>query len=129
MERQRGYSLVEVLIALALIGIVVVAFLSALATSSRALILADERTTAESIARSEIEYVKKSAYDAANNPPQYSRDPSLDIPSGYEVKITAQRLDPEGDGAADDDGIQRITVEVRHQGRLVLASSDYKVNR
>ena len=47
----RGFTLVEVLIALAILGIVAVAFLSALATASTALILADERTTAESLTR------------------------------------------------------------------------------
>ena len=117
------------LIAIALIGIVVVAFLSALATSSRALILADERTTAESIARSEMEYVKKSPYDKTNNPPQYSLDPNFSLPSGYTVSINAVRLDPQNDGTADDDGIQKITVKVYRQGKLILSTSDYKVRR
>ncbi len=123
----------EVLIALAIFGVVVVAFLSALATGSQAIIVADEQTTAESLARSELEYVKNSAYDNINNPPQYSLDPAIDIPDGYNIEMEAIRLDPEDDGIEDDDGIQKITVEVYHQDSptpsLILSTSGYKVNR
>ena len=70
----RGFTLLEVLIAIALIGIVAVAILGALSTSSKVLSIADERTTAESLARRQIEYIKSQGYNAAsvlnnNNPP------------------------------------------------------------
>jgi len=134
---QEGQGLIEVLIAVAILGIVAVAFLSALATASSALIVADERTIAESLARSELEYIKNSAYDNTNNPPQYSPDPAIDIPDGYNINIEAVRLDPEDDGTEDDDGIQKITVEVYRQDgptpspedKLILSTADYKVNR
>ena len=54
----RGFTLIEVLIALALMGIIAIAFLSGLSTSSMALIIADEHATAESLARSQMAYVK-----------------------------------------------------------------------
>ena len=126
---QKGQALIEVLISLAILGIVAVAFLTALTTASAAIIIADERTVAESLTRSELEYVKSSSYDDVNNPPQYSIDPSVAIPGGYSAQIEAVRLDPEGDGTADDDGIQQVTVKVYHQGKLVLTSATYKVNR
>jgi type II secretory pathway pseudopilin PulG len=134
---QEGQGLIEVLIAVAILGIVAVAFLSALATSSSALIMADERTIAESLTRSELEYIKNSAYDNTNNPPQYSLNPAIDIPDGYNTVIEAVRLDPEDDGNEDDDGIQKITVEVYRQDgptpspedKLILSTADYKVNR
>ena len=133
---QEGQGLIEVLIAVAILGIVAVAFLSALTTASSALILADERTIAESLARSELEYIKNSAYNT-NNPPQYSLDPAIDIPDGYNIDIEAVRLDPEDDGTENDDGIQKITVEVYRQDgltpspedKLILSTADYKVNR
>jgi hypothetical protein len=129
MESRGGQNLMEVLIAVAILGVVAVAFLSALGTTSTAIIVADERTTAESLTRSELEYIKNSPYDATNNPPQYSMDPDLDIPDGYDVVLGCARLDPEDDGYGDDDGIQRITVEVYHQGNLTLSTADYKTNR
>ena len=129
MEPKVGQNLMEVLIALAILGVVAVAFLSALATSSKALIIADERTTAESLTRSELEYIKNSPYDVTNNPPQYSLDPDIDIPDGYDIESEAVRLDPEDDSTEDDDGIQKITVEVYHQGKLILGTADYRVSR
>ena len=132
-KNQKGQTLIEVLIAIAILGVVAVAFLTALTTASGSLIIADEHTTAESLARSQQEYVKSQDYDASNNPPQYSIDPSI-IPDGYSVELDAIRLDPEGDGTGDDDGIQEITVKVYHNDipdldYLVLSTADYKVDR
>jgi len=61
--RSRGFSLIEVSIAIALIGIVVVGILSALSYASMVLIIADREATAESLARSQIEYIKNQPYD------------------------------------------------------------------
>jgi prepilin-type N-terminal cleavage/methylation domain-containing protein len=131
IQSQKGQGLIEVLLAIAILGVVAVSFLTALATASKAIIVADERTTAESLARSEMEYIKNSPYDDTNNPPQYSLDPDITIPDSYTPKpvIMAVRLDPEGNGTGNDDGIQQITVEVYHQGNLILSTTDYKVNR
>jgi prepilin-type N-terminal cleavage/methylation domain-containing protein len=120
-----GFTLIEVLIALALIGIIAIAFLSALSTASMALITADERATAESLARSQMEYVKNQPYDNINDPPQYTKLPDPEIPNGYDIVITPERLDPEGDGTDDDDGIQKITVTVSRDGEEVITLEDY----
>jgi hypothetical protein len=91
------------------------------------LLLADEKETANNLAEAQIENVKKQAYDRLNNPPQYSLMPG--IPSSYSIdQPLAQRLDSELDGLDDDDGIQKITVIVRHNGEAVLTLEDYKVD-
>jgi prepilin-type N-terminal cleavage/methylation domain-containing protein len=110
--RSRGFSLIEVVIAIALLGIIGTAILSALSTASLALIIADQRATSESIARTQMEYVKNSAYDKVNIPPQYSRDPT--IPLSYAVNTTAVRLNQDAD-PNDDDGLQQITVTVTYK--------------
>ena len=115
MKKEKGFSLVEVMLALALLGIIAVAVLGALATASKAIFIADEQATAESLARTEMEYVRNQDYDAINNPPQY--DLISDIPDGYDIDVTAERLDPKGDGIDADDGIQKITVTVQHQDK------------
>jgi len=114
MKDEKGFSLMEVALAIALLGIVAVAYLGALATGSRAIMIADERATAESLARTQMEYVRQQSYDANldHDPPQYTTIP--DIPAGYEIEVDAVRLDPYGDGATNDDGIQSITVTIKH---------------
>ncbi len=63
---ESGVTLIETLVALAVLGLIAVVFLSGLATAARATLIADEQATAESLARSEIEYVKSQDY--INNP-------------------------------------------------------------
>ena len=124
--RARGFTMIEVVIAIALIGLIAVAVMSALATASIALIIADERATAESLARSQLEYVKNSPYDETNNPPEYSPDLTA-VPDGYDVDIDAIRLNPDPDNPPeDDDGIQKITVTVSRDGEVKVTLEGYK---
>ncbi|MCL0084400.1 type II secretion system GspH family protein [Dehalococcoidia bacterium] len=128
IKNERGFSLIEVLVAVALLGIIAAFFLMALSTASRALLMADVRTTGESLARSQMEYVKSQPYDGTNNPPQYALL-SDNIPDGYAISITAERLDPKGDGTANDDGIQKITVTIKHHDEEVIRLEGFKLDR
>ena len=140
---QKGLTLIEVLIAIAILGMIAVPFLTALSTSSRGLIIADERTTAESIVRTEMEYVKNCAYNSTGFsyriPPTANNTPwgglhALDsyyVDAGYSVNVTGVPIDPDTgeESAADLWYIQNITVKVYHGAKLVLTTSTYKVNR
>ena len=83
----RGLTMIEVLIAIAILGIISITFLSALSTASLSVGLADERTVAESLARRQMEYVKNQGYNSAsvlnNNKPTYQK--ISDIPEGYSI--------------------------------------------
>jgi len=132
MRNEKGYTLIEVMIALALLGVIAVAFLGALATASNALIVTDKQTTAESLARTEMEYAKKQPYSVApwsyelplpggwpeeSLPEWWDHDNPHTLPSGYDgytVSVNASRLDPENDGYDSDDGLQKITIIVKH---------------
>ena len=102
----RGVTLVETLAALAILSIVAGIFLTGLSVASKSIIVSEKRITAESLAKSQVEYVKNSVYDEDNNPPVYIIDPDLTIPAGYSLSVSSERLDPEGDGFADDEGPQ-----------------------
>jgi len=122
-QGQRGISLLETLVALAVLGMIASAFLSGLATASEAAFTADEQTTAESLARSQMEWVKDTIYveDATEYPP-------APIPSGsdyvnYSVEIIAEPLH------SPDEGIQKITVTVRHSGKMIIKLESYKGER
>jgi len=134
MRGEKGFLLIEVIIAIALLGIVGVALLSGLSTGSKAIFVADERATAESLARSQMENVKKQLYDGTNNPLIYTVLSDIPEGEGYEIYVTAVRLDPKEDGTDNDDGIQKITVTVKHHDKPIITSGNstlegYKVDR
>jgi len=126
MKSEKGFSLIEVMIAIALLGIIGTAFLGALSTASKAMFVADERATAESLARSQMEYVKNPDQDYDYNDPQLlyeQADVGSSTHSGYFISVDADPLhDP-------DDGIQKITVTVKHGGDTIITLEDYKVDR
>lgn len=132
-HNSRGITLIEVLIAVALMGIIAVAFLSALATASTALIIADERATAESLARSQMEYVKNCGYEYGASPWYEQVDVESTTHPGYFISVDAPPINPDTGEAIDpanDAGIQKITVTVTHQDKPdVIILEDYKVNR
>ena len=120
---ESGMAFLEVLIALALLGIIAVAFLSGLATGARATVIADKQTTAESLARSQIEWVKEASYvdEASDYTP--APVPADEDYTGYSVTITAEPLN------SPDDGIQKITVTVNHYDKELVQLESYKVDR
>jgi len=122
-EKESGVGLIETLVALALLGIIAASFLGGLATASKAAFTADERATAECLARSQLEYVK--TLDYVTDATEYSPAP---IPSGedysnYSVAISAEPVH------ATDDGIQKITVTIKHHDKEVFTLESYKVKR
>ena len=138
-SNQKGFTLTEVIIALALFGLVGASVMGALNASSKTIVSAHEITIAESLTRTIIEYVKRCPYDSTNDPILYDSDVedygallglSGDPYYGdYTVDVDIERLDSEADGTDDDDGIQKITVQISYEGRQVLVTVAYKVNR
>jgi len=125
----RGFTLIEVLLAIALLGVIAIAFMSALSTASTVLIIADERTTAESLARRQMEYVKGQGYKAesAVTDPIYQKIGG--IPEGYSIysvnrygvpveEIIGIPWDSESNKPVDTDiGLQKIALVIKHKDR------------
>ena len=115
MKSEKGSTLLEVLISLALMGTIAVLFLQSAMTSAGARVQADERASAKVLAESIIDTVKKMDYSSAYDvsiPPEYS---------GYTAELTVSYLESED--------IQQLTVVVSHEGREILTLQNYKVNR
>jgi type II secretory pathway pseudopilin PulG len=133
IKGEKGFNLMEVALAMVMIGGIAVLYLSYLATGSRAIFIADERATAESLARTQMEYVRQQDYDADldHDPPQYDTIPN--IPDGFEISVNAERLNPKDDGEDNDDGIQSITVVVSHivegEPKEIYALEGYRARR
>jgi len=121
--RESGVTLIETVVALAILGVIAVAFLNGLTNASKAAFTADEQSTAESLAQSQMEWAKTVTY--VYSATEYSPAP---IPGGkdyinYSAIIAADPLhDP-------DDGIQKIIVTVKHSDKGVIKLEGYKVDR
>ncbi len=121
MKNEKGFALIEVIIAIALLGIISAAFLGALATASKAIFVSDERATAESLARSQMEYVKNETYiNYSENPHDVYGEITPPVGEGYSIDSTAVPFNPDtgvpytptGGIFDNDDGIQKITVKI-----------------
>ena len=140
----RGFTLIEVVIAIALLGIIGAAVLSALSTASLALINADKRATSESLARSQMEYVKTKPYSGAptEGVGNYAKTTD-DIPNGYTIWSVSRNgtivnggpSDPvigipwdsgNNTAAYEDKGLQKITVIVKFDDEVLVTLEDYK---
>ena len=116
VSSEKGNTLVEAVVALALIGIIGVCFLSAVATSSSSRIIADELTSGRILAESQMEEIRKRSYALTYDPA-----PIPDEYAGYSALID---VDPFRNGS-----IQKITVTITHHGKEVASLESYKVNR
>ena len=144
MRDEKGFSLLEVVIALALIGIIAIAFLLALAGASRAISIADEQATAQSLIRTEMEYIKGEDFadlpTTANwsyklpsgNPPW---DVNHRLPASYEdaeysLEVEGYAIDVNEDDTPDA-GILKIKITVYHRDKPepIITVEDYKVDR
>ena len=122
-HRESGITFMETVIALAILGAVSVSFLNGLTTASRSVFITDEHSTAESLAESQMEWVKNAGY--SYNATSYSTAPA---PAGkdylqYSATVFAQPVH------TPDDGIQKITVTVQRSGKDVFNLEGYKVDR
>lgn len=114
MKNQSGFSLIEVVVSLALMGIIGVALLSGLHTVSAVTLTTDERQTAKNLAENQMENVKALPYVTS-----YSPMPLTDEYTGYTVTITTQSL--------QDSNVQKITVSVTHRNKVAAKLEGYKV--
>jgi prepilin-type N-terminal cleavage/methylation domain-containing protein len=141
MRCEKGFTLVEVLIALVIFSITVVAFTFALQTTTHARALVQIRTTAMSLASSAIETVKAEPYVTApsGGVATYS---VASAPSNYSI-ATLDRTNAQVDGVVygipwnvvtntpltgGDGKIQKITVIVKYAGNEVVRLKDYTVS-
>jgi prepilin-type N-terminal cleavage/methylation domain-containing protein len=145
----KGMTLIEVLVALALFAIIAIAFAGGLGTASKAVLTADIRTNAESLARTQMEYVKTQYYEEApdGGVANYTKIADEDIREGYTIcsvnvttgqpfkcgngdPIIAVPWDSGNNTAVDvDNGLQKITLVIRHEGKDIITLEGYKVDR
>lgn len=114
MKREKGFSLLEVILALALLGIISVPLLGATSTTTKSRVVADERASAKILAEGIIDEIKKEPY---------TTEYDVTVPdefAGYSAELTVGNMTI---------GIQKLTVKISHFDHDVLTLENYKVNR
>lgn len=117
-REQGGLGLVETLVAVAILGTAVVAFVTALSAGTIAVGEHDEAAVAQGLARTQLEDTKSHPYE--RGAATYA---AVDAPDGYTVAVGVASVP-----GADAD-IQKITVTISRGGENILTVADYKVNR
>lgn len=148
-EDSRGALLIEVLIALAILGLISVVFIGAMYTSLQAARITQERSNALTLAKSQMEFVKAREFSTVDNwdyivttsgwsattaPSWLEGKPSdyVRLPNEYEdyqVEVQGTSDIDIDDTIGPDEGIRTITAIVRHLGDEVTRLQNYEVDR
>ena len=118
---EKGISTLEVLLAIVILGLVGVCFLGGVGTGTQATVITRDQAIAESLVRSEAEYIKGCGYQYGTS--EYLIDPTLTIPAEWEVWTYVEPVH------GSDDGLQKATITAERQGETVLSIVIYKVAR
>ncbi len=131
LQGQKGISLIETVLAVAILAAIGVGLLRALDTNSRAVRTLDERVVATNLATAYFEAISKSIYDTTD--PPYYDDVVVDIPipAQYDVNYSISFSDDGHEWRAtyDDETLQKITVFVSHQEKSVLSMCTFKAEK
>jgi len=133
LREQKGFTLVETLVAVAIMAAIGVGLLTALDTNARATRTLDEKVVATNLATAYIEAVKAMPYAETYPEPENL----ITIPPQYIVSVD---IDFSSDGTSGDgidwvdtytdENIQKLTVTVsREDGNHVLTVCAFKTKR
>jgi type II secretory pathway pseudopilin PulG len=115
---QSGIGLVEALVAIAILGMASVGFVSNLSAGSISVRTLNEAAIAQQLLTSQMETLKGAKYDVTG-----SSYPIINAPSGYSLTLDVNSK------IYANTNLQKITATVWHNGALVEKLENYKVNR
>jgi type II secretory pathway pseudopilin PulG len=118
VKNQAGIGLVETLVAVAVLGTSVVAFVYGLSAGSIAVKEQDNTASTQRMAQTQMEYIRSYPYIVGA-----LTYPELTAPQDYNISVTVNNVP----GA--DSNIQKITVTVTREGAATATFEGYKVNR
>lgn len=127
-SRQKGFLLIEILVGLALLGAITVALLNGMSTAFKGISVSQERVAAESLAKSQIEYIKVQDYVlvADYNPTDpANRYELIDIPAdllsaGYSIEINTPQIVTSSNETGFELQSVNVTVKRSEQGKLII---------
>jgi type II secretory pathway pseudopilin PulG len=131
---QKGVMLFEILVGLAILGAIAVAYISGMTSTFNAIGISQERVAAESLAKSQVEYIKVQDYimvadydpDDPGNRYELITIPADLIAAGYSVNISVPEVViSEAEGGFE---LQSVNVTVNRHDKRKLMISSYKIS-
>ena len=117
MKSEKGFSLIETLVALALLGTIGVSFFNGLVTTSTARVDADEKVSSKILAEILMEDVKKQSYNLSAN---YTYAIPDGFP-GYTANLTVENI--------RNTFLQKLTFTIYHKDDDTFTLESYKSRR
>lgn len=118
LKNEKGITLAESAVTVAIAGVVLVAFAVALSTGTIAVGESDQQVAMQSLARTQMEYIKGYPYDSGA-----TTYPTVDTTDNYSISVAVTSV-PD-----TDSNIQKVTANISRNGQVLLTVEDYKVNR
>lgn len=122
---QGGFTLIEVLLAVAILGVIGVGYISATEASTRGSRVVGEQVTARNLADTYLEVIRNETF-AANYDNVTS---AIAVPFQYDVDFEYKFSTDAVEWVDDPTGtyLQRIIVRISREGRPVLSVCTYKM--
>jgi prepilin-type N-terminal cleavage/methylation domain-containing protein len=115
MKRQRGFTLIETTVAVALLAVIVVTILSAFSAITLAARRHQQGTTLDLVTRQDTEFIKSQAYSAAPPASPYTNIAVGGYSFSYQVLYydpTQVAPAPQFSAAYSDNGLQELVLTV-----------------
>lgn len=124
-QGQKGLTLIEMVVSVAILSVIGVGFMSGMTTAFRARDISGERIIAENLARDQLEYIRYVAYDVL----EYDWPPAITVPAGYTITVDTTQYCDTTPTCYDPADIQKNTVKVSRDGQTLVTVEDLKTNR
>ena len=123
-REQKGFSLFEVVVAVAILGVIGVTLISAIDTNYRSVAVLDQKTTGMNLAITHIEFIREAEFAQDYS----SVVASIVLPSQYESNIHLEYSDDgeEWTEVSSNQTLQRIIVSISQGGRPIYSMCTYK---
>jgi prepilin-type N-terminal cleavage/methylation domain-containing protein len=120
---QRGFVLIEVLMSIAIFGVISVAFLSALVTGYHGVVVAHDQTMAQSLTRSTFENVRVAPF------PMATGSDNVTTTTKFDVVVHAVNINDNYTVVAVPSNLQMITVTIKYHasGATIWVTEGIKV--
>ncbi len=123
---QSGLTLIEVIVAMAILGFIGVGFMGALGTGFRSQTIKEEQVIGHNLVRAALEEIRSQDYLDSASPSPYTL--TTPLPAGYSIGVVTEDFCwPEV--CTPDGNLQKNTATVSHNGDELISIEDLKSRR